>query len=143
MPIYPTKEEILTNPPKIKASTIQIVKDWKIRNWPQYRNQTNNSKSIIIAHLLIELSRHYEKPVSISQVSSISASAYNPITKTIILDPNKPSIISALHELGHHLFEASELKACRWSITIFKKIFPIAYSRLVWNGHLLIKPQNV
>jgi len=57
--------------------------------------------------------------------------------KIIYLSANSPSIISALHEFGHYKYGRSELKACRFSVHLFKEIFPIAYKKLKWEGHML------
>lgn len=63
--------------------------------------------------------------------------AYRPSDQTIMLDHNRPSIISALHELGHHLYGDSELQACRFSVWLFKEAFPKSYAKLRWEGHML------
>lgn len=62
---------------------------------------------------------------------------YNPSNKTIYLDHHHPSVISTLHELGHHLYGESELLACRFSVWLFKEGFPRDYAKLKWNGHML------
>ena len=64
---------------------------------------------------------------------------YNPRTKTIKADYSNPSIISALHELGHHLYGTKELDACTFSVGLFKSCFPRAYRTLKWEGHALVK----
>lgn len=52
-----------------------------------------------------------------------------------------PSIISSLHELGHHLFGSDELEACRYAIGLFKAGFPKSFDKLQWQGHMLVKAQ--
>ena len=64
---------------------------------------------------------------------------YDSKNKTIHIDIHKISIISGLHELAHHLYGKSELKACRWSVWLFKICFPQQYKKLKWSNHLLVK----
>ena len=64
------------------------------------------------------------------------SSCYSPSQKMITLN-GKPSIITCWHELGHHLFGPDELTACIFSISLFKIIFPKAFEKLNWNGHML------
>jgi len=59
----------------------------------------------------------------------------------ISVDAGNPSIISALHELGHHLFGSDELDACRYAIGLFKAGFPRAFEKLQWKGHLLVRAE--
>lgn len=83
---------------------------------------------------------------------SLHAYGYTPapvssIPNTPILSLLKPatgehySILSTLHELGHHLFGASELDACRFSVWLFRAAFPNAYDQLEWDGHTLRRPR--
>ena len=127
--MYPTKEQIINNLPKIKIEVLKTIEDWKHQDW------SINKDFKAIHRLLTKLSKIYEKPCSIT--NETDHSHYNPETQTIALKDN--SIISALHEFSHHIFGRSETQACRWSISIFSKCFPIAYSKLKWNGHMLIK----
>ena len=49
----------------------------------------------------------------------------------------KLSVITFLHEWGHMLKGASEHEACKWSLNLFRQIFPVQYSRLNAEGHIL------
>ena len=60
----------------------------------------------------------------------------------ISVDIGHPSIISSLHELGHHLFGSDEFEACRFAVGLFKAAFPKAFEKLHWKGHLLVKAEN-
>lgn len=74
---------------------------------------------------------------SIMQVKLADRYAFHPETSTILMDKNRASIISALHELGHAIHGTSELDACAFSIKLFAKVFPKEYSKLEWHGHML------
>lgn len=135
--MYPTKEEILAKNPKINKKIIKATISWKkdlLKNW---KKAENKEKIIMLRELLYTLiiNLHIEAPY----VKTGPIYAYEQKTKTIYLDINHPSIISTLHELGHHIYGSSELKACRWSIWLFKECFPNQYKNLEWNKHLLIK----
>ena len=66
----------------------------------------------------------------------------------IMLQPTKNgsySVVAYLHEFGHVLGK-DEHETCRWSINLFKRIFPKQYEKLVpgkgeHDGHLLYKPK--
>lgn len=125
---YPTKKEILAKEQKFKSETIKIMKEWK-KDWLI----NHDDKSVY--RLLTKLSQAYNKPLCITNENT--SSYYNPETQTINL--HNTSIITALHEFAHHLYGPSELKACKWSVWLFKKTFNQAYKKLKWEGHQLIK----
>ena len=140
--MYPTKKQILSSKIKIPPNTIEIVKIWKEyyftkHNWNKLTKENNlhNLKILILGLTMITNKKHSVLPI----VKDGDSYKYNPLELTIYQDKNKPSIISALHELAHHLYGKSELTACRWSIAIFKKTFPKEYKKLSWKGHTLIK----
>ena len=137
---YPTKEEILAEPTKHKREIIKLTKAWKKEVWNEARQSNPSDKFEALKNLLDAIAFAYNKPVTIEFVPDTPIGChYKPTDHTIVIDAHV-SIISALHELAHHLFGDSELKACRWSVWLFKKVFPRAYAKLVWNQHMLIKP---
>ena len=64
------------------------------------------------------------------------SSCYIPSMRTIILK-GRLSVVSYLHEVGHFLFGRSEHQACRWSINLFRRVFPKTFARCHWDGHML------
>jgi len=126
---YPTKEEIMKIEQKFKPEVLTLVKAWKNLQWKQNKNDES------IYQLLTLLSQVYWKPLCLTNLKTDSH--YNPQTRTINL--HNTSIITALHEFAHHLFGPSELKACRWSVWLFKKTFPNNFKKLKWDGHMLTK----
>jgi hypothetical protein len=136
---YPTQEQILRGDFKHRPEVIRAAKRWKNLNWKQ-EIRAGGSRRRAIVDLLHMISGIYGKPVLVEVFPDAEcSSAYFGERKTIVLN-GTPSIITALHELSHHLFGASELQACRWSVILFKKVFPVAFSRLVWEGHMLVTP---
>lgn len=132
--MYPTKEEILKTPFEFTPETLNLTANWKKTYLKDFRQKTNSKKLTEITRLL----RLLAFPVSYS-VKLGQKYCYDPVGKTIFLDKHHPSVISALHELGHFLYGNSELEACRFSVWLFKTIFPEFYQKLSWVGHLLVK----
>jgi len=79
------------------------------------------------------------------------AAAYGVEVPTVVHNPGAPdcysptlhrirlsnlSVVTALHEFGHALGKDEE-QTCRWSINLFRRFFPRAYSRLIPVGHML------
>lgn len=59
----------------------------------------------------------------------------------IMMEPEKDgrySVVCFLHEFAHCL-KKNEREACKWSINLFKRLFPSSYAKLEHKGHLLVK----
>ena len=138
MPHYPTKEEILAKEPNIREEVIEITNIWKKSSFSNWKKQTKEQKLENLQTLVLAIATiSYNKtPIIITDHNQY---CFKPLKKTIYFDSNNPSIISALHELGHFLFGPNELKTCQFSVWIFIKCFPKQYSKLRWQNHLLIK----
>jgi len=130
---YPTPKQIMASCPRYPPRVIEYMKWWKTHRWPL--STTTEIKRRWIAYMVMELSLIYDKPFR--EILNGKSYRYSSELKTIYLG-SKPSIISALHELGHHLYGPSELKACRFSVHLFKKTFPETFKKLKWKGHMLI-----
>ncbi len=52
----------------------------------------------------------------------------------------KLSVVTYLHEFAHALGR-DERGACRWSINLFRRVFPEQYARLQADGHTLRRTQ--
>ena len=44
------------------------------------------------------------------------------------------SLITLLHEFAHLRFGSEELKAQRWAVNLFRKVYPKQFARLQFNG---------
>ena len=134
---YPTKEEILENLHNFEKNIkdIEIIKDWKEHNYNGWKNLSGIEKRKRITDLINRLASLHKSKVTIKwgQVSY-----YMPSNLTISLEKDKPSILTSLHEFGHHLYGASELTACSYSICMYIKVFPEIYEKMTWQNHLLI-----
>ena len=132
--MYPAKEQILETPFKLSKKTLQITADWKKNYLKNIKQKSENEKLTEITTLILALSAIPKPCVKLGTMYY-----YDPVGKTIFLDKHHPSVISALHELGHFLYGNAELEACRFSVWLFKTIFPEFYQKLSWVGHLLVK----
>ena len=137
--MYPTKEQILKTKPKIRQTDIEITKIWKTTWIEKWRDISKEQKIELLKELTLMLSLNHKLEIHFKNSFEY---AYEKESKTIYINKENPSIISFLHELGHHLKGDSELQACRWAIWLFKECFPGLYSKLTWKGHLLKRIKN-
>jgi len=73
--------------------------------------------------------------------SSSGQSYYEPGRHRIVL-VGKLSVVTYLHEFAHAR-GMGEQGACRWSINLFRRCFPMQFSRLIQVGHTLVRLQDV
>jgi hypothetical protein len=134
---YPTKEEILSYQDlPANPIAVSVIKDFK-RDWRETKDYiTDGMKHALIRSMLIKLAVVFQVEEPKTTIGKYFC--YVPAEKLIVFGPT-PSIISSLHEFGHHLYGSSELLACVFSVNHFKEAFPIAYKKLKWKGHMLTK----
>jgi hypothetical protein len=145
--LYPTKEQILAEIEKIGVSQeeLALTRRWKEKTYDkQWKGYSTKEKLDCLAELIFWLDG-FSFPGALvrNRLETVNRESYqysyNPRKKTINLDMNHPSILSTLHEYGHHLYGTSELKACAWSVNVFSRCFPKEFARLHWEGHMLKK----
>lgn len=93
-----------------------------------------------------ELARAYgisepELIIGLMDGGSSGASGYAPSRGRITL-VGKLSVITFLHEFAHAR-GFGERGATRWSINLFRRIFPRQYGRLIHVGHTLVRPEDI
>ena len=64
-------------------------------------------------------------------------SSYSPQHDTITL-MGRLSVVTYLHEFAHALGR-DERGACRWSLNLFKRLFPRSFRRCRFCGHMLVQ----
>jgi hypothetical protein len=133
---YPTPEEIMQEPHVHYPKTvINYMHKWKRGVWKPARGD-RRMKIEAITCMINDLASLYNKPITrIIWSFNAMRSCYDHNYKTLVM--NEVSIITGLHELSHHLFGSNEYLACRWSVHLFIKTFPVAFSKLHWKGHTL------
>ena len=131
--MYPTQEEIMEDGPGFDIETFQsILNVWKDICYKDKWSQASTLEKLSSLEFLATM-------MTKAKTTLGTLYSYNPDTDTISIDYNNPSIISTLHEIGHALFGSSELKACKFSVWLFKTVFPKAFQKLKWDGHMLKK----
>lgn len=135
---YPTKEEILAVNIRFSQEELTLVKEWKKHNFSngQWKRFSPLEKLHALELLAAGLNK-INNGGDLSFTKSDTTAYYDGDTNSINIPPAKPSIISTLHELGHHLYGASEIAACRFSVSLFKQCFPQSYEKLQWKAHTL------
>lgn len=123
---YPTPEQILNPPIRFRPDTINLLLNWNYRHQPREED---------IIELIDGLCDLYGRPCA--GVTFQGPSRHVISEQRIYLD--KPSVVTALHELAHHLFGPSERRACRWSVQLYKTAWPLKFKQLSFRGHLLVK----
>jgi hypothetical protein len=139
MSLYPTKEEIMSQPVQFKKETTAAISEWK-RTRSKIKNQTpwgNDEKFMALRLLIDKLNKVYNTNCAIVYQDTPTP-YYSKKSNTITMNSSL-SVISTLHEFAHHLFGPDELKACRWSIWLFKQSFPKSFDKLTWKEHMLVK----
>lgn len=140
IPRYPTAKQVMSDPVDFRVKTLEIMHEWKKEHLKGWKEKDIGTKFVVLGFLIEMLGDTYDKPVKGFIASDHYA--YDPEEQTILYDVSHPSIISTLHEFGHHLYGRSELKACRWSIWLFKTVFPKTWETLEFRespyGLLLI-----
>jgi len=117
------------DPPVIhRKDTLSTMYRWRNKYQDRARSEA------ALGELLFRLCRIYHKP-GLSIRFNQPETEYNPITKTISL--RNLSLVSALHELAHHLYGVSERTACRWSVWLFYKTYPEQFEHCRFEGHML------
>ncbi len=135
---YPSKEEIMATPYQLDQKLVRKLAEWRDNEYQKnWKVSDKDGKGVLLARLINMLSGDCASKVKVRYDLRYY---YQPETQTIYLDRNNPSIVSTLHEFGHYLLGADELKVCRFSIWLFKECFPKAFKKLKWKGHMLIKP---
>jgi hypothetical protein len=129
---YPTEKEIMETPVSHKTEVLKFMKEWKAKYEDNYNSTT------AMADLIFGLAKIYQKPVSLTFNSD---KAYYQAPRIYLR--KKHSVITALHEFAHHIYGKSEKQACRWSVWLFRKIFPREFERLEFKGHMLIKAKTI
>ncbi len=74
---------------------------------------------------------------SIDGSSSGESHYIQPMHRIVLV--GRLSVVTFLHEFAHAR-GLGERDACRWSVNLFRRVFPGQYARLVHVGHTLVSP---
>lgn len=144
-PHYPNVEDIIDDDMKFKKETIEALEDFK--KLKPYRG-TRQEKEEKFRKLNSALSKIYKMPEPLLLFCKRSkyGSCYFPFGHIIILEQqgkDKYGVITFLHEFRHAMGAQKEWHACKWSINLYKRVFPKSYAKLTPYGHLLYRPETI
>jgi hypothetical protein len=139
---YPaTVDESIDDSLRYRAGVLQLVAEFAVDH--PFRG-TNLERFRKLAALHVALCDIYGRfPILCAEGLTgehSGGSSFSPVSNTITLR-GRLSVITYLHEFGHALGK-NEAGACRWSLNIFKRVFPVAFSRLTAVNHTLTRPQS-
>jgi len=136
---YPTKTQVLTEPrPNFKRGLMDLVSEWKKEFYGGWEQEFEETQMLGLAVLSLRICALYN--VGLVDVTIGEVDSFSPKEQHIYL--TKPSVITMLHELAHHLFGPDELQACRWSVWIYQLRFRNDYNKLVWDQHRIVRPSS-
>jgi hypothetical protein len=137
---YPESvKEVLDDKMKFRKGVLSAMRKFaKQKPW----RGTLPERVAKLDELLSKLSAIYgvDRPTLITDdlrddATDSSASFYLPVFREIHLR-GKYSVLTFLHEFAHALGK-SEWQACRWSLSLFKRVFRRQYGRCIHDGHML------
>lgn len=122
-----------------------ILKGWAQSSWKYQKEKSIECQAVVLQQLVRRLSQKAHKAYPALEFGPMERDGYKKersLGGRIILNSSRKtlSILTVLHELGHHFYGDSELQACRFSVWLFRAAFPNAYAKLEWEGHTLKRP---
>lgn len=135
-PNYPaTVAEVLEDGLTFKPDALRAIKAFR-RSKP-WRG-TLDERWVKLQSLHAELVRVYRLETTLQQGRQ-GENCYSPSGDAITIDKDNPSVVTYLHELAHAR-GADERNAVKWSVNLFRRIFPRSYGRCQHQGHMLTRP---
>lgn len=141
---YPQDLDAIVCEQNYRAATIKLMKEYK--KWRPWRG-TTSYRIQKIYWLHNNLCNIYDKetalfvhPSVLAGGSSGSSCHVSTSYGDFIILNGRVSVLTYLHEFGHGLKGESEHEACKWSINLFREIFPDNFKRLIGRGHFLYSP---
>lgn len=142
---YPATPLVFGPEVKFKLGIIAAIKRFKKK---KTHNRTSMERLAAMRELARDLSLVYQRDeVKVTAVCLVDdetadsrGSFYHRKTDTIVM-VEKLSIITLLHEFAHALGK-DEVGAVRWSLTLFKRVWPEQFDRLQPDGHTLVMPNG-
>jgi hypothetical protein len=134
---YPQRPEDVLDPPvRFKRRTVAAVARFKMsKPW----RGTEEERKAKFERLHLDLCAVYGKQTRLTfgllDGGDSGSSHYTPSTDTITLC-GRISVLTLLHEFAHALGK-DERGACRWSLNLFRRVFPVSFSRCTADGHTL------
>lgn len=141
-PRYPkTVKEVLDDSRTYKPEVLRAMKRYRdSRPW----NGTLTERVDKLRKLHRSLCRTYQTTLGLlidvpEPQRKLGNGYYKEQTREIVLT-SKLSVLTYLHEFAHATVAAEdEFKACAWSVNLFRRMFPIAWRKMKFDGHMVVK----
>ncbi|MDM8006902.1 MAG: hypothetical protein QUV05_12250 [Phycisphaerae bacterium] len=135
--------EVLDDNLRFKPSVLKVMRSFqKSRPWSGSLEE-RKEKFIKLNRVLSAIYGVAEPRLAFGTINGNSSgtSYYRPSTHEIVVE-GRLSVVTYLHEFSHAR-AMGEREACRWSINLFRQVFPRQFERLVHRGHMLIRPEDL
>jgi hypothetical protein len=141
---YPeTVTEVLDDSARFKPAALRALREFRrSRPW-RGSVEEREEKFRTLNHALAGAYgiREPELVVEALDGTTSGRSHYTPALHRIVLS-GKLSVVTYLHEFAHAR-GMGERGAARWSINLFRRIFPGEYGRLIHVGHMLVRAADI
>lgn len=145
---YPESALELVGQMEFPEDVIVAMKDYRSKHiWKIPLEEKIEATRLLFAKLcsIYNLTGNIAFELDIDSMDSFSSRLeYEPVAnvKTIRLI-GKFSVITFLHEFAHLLLGSNEKEAVKWSVNLFKLIFPRSFSRLQQDQHCMVQRPRV
>ncbi len=135
---YPrSAEQILADGLRYKPAVLRALKAYRrSKPWQGSLPDREAKLGALHAALCEAYGMRTSLVMSVHEPERDGNGAYYPSRDCIVLT-GRLSVVTYLHEFAHAAFGSCERKACRWSVNLFRRIFPRSFARLQFEGHTL------
>lgn len=141
---YPVSaNEVLSPPMRFQRGTLSAMQKFK-NSKPWFGTQNERAQKFQL--LINDLSDVYSIHAPLLDITAVDdqecsdGSFFVPMMNVIYLK-GRLSVITLLHEFAHGLGKG-EYDACRWSLNLFRRVFPRQWNKLEFEGHLARRRTN-
>jgi len=137
---YPaTVNEVLDENFKYKKGVIPALRMFKSYRTGEYPTEVRLAGMRILVVRICEVYEVIPSKVAAEDIDgSFSGRSSYSRSENLITMRGKLSIITLLHELAHCIYGAGETQATRWSVNLYKRVYPEQYAKLNHQGHCLV-----
>jgi len=136
-PHYPrTVAEVLDDDMKFNPDVLRAVKAYRAAKPWRGSEDEKRAKLRVFHRALCRIYGRSTALVLVGEAALACAGIFEPALDRITL--GKVSVVTYLHEFGHVLGK-DERETCRWSINLFRRIFPRSYANCDHAGYMLVK----
>ncbi len=144
--IYPeTVEECIDDDLKYRVGVYEVLKKFRSsRPWVGTMEEMQHKFKMLNEDLSEIYKMKTPQLVFVDRFPTGSCCIQNSKPPVIIIEPEQDSrysVVCYLHEFAHALGKG-EKDACKWSINLFKRIFPSSYEALDHKGHMLVRKKS-